>query len=83
MRVSTDLRDARISYGLAAVCLVAGVLLVGLGAYSSMPGACGNETGCLGGRDATPLTGIAVGSGLVGMAYAAWRKGRRLSAPTS
>lgn len=73
-------RDARISYGLALVCLIAGGLLLGLAFYSSTPGACGRETGCLGGRDATPLTGIAVGAGLLGIAYAAWRKGRRLSA---
>ena len=44
------------------------------------PGACGRESGCLGGRDATPLTGIAVGSGLLGVAWAAWRKARALRA---
>ena len=77
---ATRHRDARISYGLALVCLVTGVLLVGLAAYSMSPGACGNETGCTGGRDATPLTGIAVGSGLVGVAWAAWRKARALRA---
>lgn len=81
--MSTDRRDARISYVLAAVCLVAGLVLLGFAFVSSSPGACGRETGCLGGRDATPLTGIAVGSGLVGIAYAAWRKGRRLSSAPS
>jgi len=77
---STRRRDARISLGLAIVCLVAGAVLVTLAAYSMSPGACGRESGCLGGRDATPLTGIAVGSGLLGVAWAAWRKARALRA---
>ena len=77
---ATRVRDARISYGLALACLVSGLLLVAFAAYSMSPGACGNETGCTGGRDATPLTGIAVGSGLLGVAWAAWRKGRALAA---
>lgn len=77
---ATRHRDARISYGLALVCLVTGLILVGLAAYSMSPGACGNENGCTGGRDATPLTGIAVGAGLLGIAYAAWKKGRALRA---
>lgn len=77
---STANRDARISLGLAAACLVTGLAMIGLATYSMSPGACGNETGCAGGRDATPLTGIAVGSGLVGVAWAAWRKARVLRA---
>ena len=79
MEQSTAARDARISYVLAAACLLTGLALLAFAFYSSTPGACGRETGCLGGRDATPLTGIAVGSGLLGVAYAAWRKGRRLN----
>ena len=75
---ATAPRDARISIGLAIVCLATGLLMIALAAYSMSPGACGNETGCTGGRDATPLTGIAVGSGLVGVAWAAWRKARAL-----
>lgn len=78
---ATRPRDARISYGLAAVCLIAGLALVSLAAYSMSPGACGNENGCTGGRDATPLTGIAVGGVLLGVAWAAWKKGRALSSP--
>ena len=77
---STFRRDARISLGLALACLVSGAAMVGLAAYSMSPGACGLESGCLGGRDATPLTGIAVGSGLLGIAWAAWRKSRALQA---
>lgn len=77
---TTATRDARISLVLAIACLVTGVAMIGLAAYSMSPGACGRETGCTGGRDATPLTGIAVGSGLVGMAWAAWRKSRALRA---
>lgn len=77
---ATAPRDARISIGLALVCAITGLILVGLAAYSMSPGACGNETGCTGGRDATPLTGIAVGAGLLGVAYAAWRKSRALTA---
>lgn len=75
---STAARDARISLVLALVCALTGALMIGLAAYSMTPGACGRETGCLGGRDATPLTGIAVGSGLLGIAWAAWRKARSL-----
>ena len=71
-------RDARISIALALVCAITGIVMIGLAAYSMSPGACGNENGCTGGRDATPLTGIAVGSGLVGVAWAAWRKARAL-----
>lgn len=77
---ATAPRDARISLALALACLVTGLAMIGLAAYSMSPGACGNETGCTGGRDATPLTGIAVGSGLVGVAWAAWRKARTLRA---
>lgn len=76
--MTTAPRDARISYGLALACAVAGIAMVLLAAWSMSPGACGRDTGCTGGRDATPLTGIAVGSGLLGVAYAAWRKGRTL-----
>jgi len=75
---TTAARDARISLGLAIACAIAGLAMIALAAYSMSPGACGRETGCLGGRDATPLTGIAVGSGLVGIAWAAWRKARAL-----
>lgn len=74
----TARRDARISIGLALACAIAGAAMVVLAAWSMTPGACGRETGCLGGRDATPLTGIAVGSGLLGVAWAAWRKARAL-----
>jgi hypothetical protein len=81
--MSTHTRDARISYGLALACVVTGVALILLASWSMTPGACGRETGCLGGRDATPLTGIAVGSGLLGVAYAAWRKGRALATAVS
>jgi len=76
---ATRPRDARISYTLALVSLVVGLTMIALGAYSSMPGSCGYEAGCPGGRDATPLTGIGLGSIMVGTAYAAWRKGRSLS----
>ena len=81
--MTTQVRDARISYGLALLCAIAGVALLSFAAYSMTPGACGRDTGCLGGRDATPLTGIAVGSILLGVAYAAWRKGRALSRSSS
>lgn len=81
--MTTDGRDARISFGLALVCALVGLALIGFAAYSMTPGACGRETGCLGGRDATPLTGIAVGSGLLGVAWAAWKKGRTLSRSSS
>lgn len=77
---TTAPRDARISLGLALACAVTGLAMVLLAAYSMTPGACGRDTGCLGGRDATPLTGIAVGSTLLGVAYAAWRKARALRA---
>lgn len=71
-------RDARISLGLAVACAAAGLAMLVLATIAMMPGSCGNETGCAGGRDATPLTGIAVGSGLLGIAWAAWRKRRAL-----
>lgn len=77
---TTAPRDARISYTLAAVCLTIGLIMVALSLYSMSPGACGNPTGCTGGRDATPLTGLGVGAGLLGVGYAAWRKGRALAA---
>lgn len=76
--MSTAGRDARISLVLATICLVVGLILLGLGVYSSLPGSCGRPEGCPGGRDATPLTGIAVGSGLLGVAWAALRKARAL-----
>lgn len=72
-------RDARISIVLAIACGIVGVAMLALAVYSTTPGACGRPTGCPGGRDATPLTGIAVGSGLLGVAWAAWRKARGLS----
>jgi hypothetical protein len=76
--MTTTPRDTRISYGLALICLIAGMALIMLAAWSMSPGACGRETGCTGGRDATPLTGLAVGAILLGIAYAAWRKARNL-----
>lgn len=76
---ATRSRDARISIGLAVACLLTGLTMIALAAWAMSPGACGNPTGCTGGRDATPLTGIAVGSGLVGVAWAAWRKSRALT----
>jgi hypothetical protein len=79
--VTTNARDARISYALALLCALAGLTLTAFAAYSMTPGACGRDTGCLGGRDATPLTGIAVGAILLGVAWAAFRKGRALSTP--
>lgn len=78
--MSTAPRDARISLVLAIVFLVLGLTMVALAAYSSLPGSCGREAGCPGGRDATPLTGIAVGSGMLGVAWAAYRKSRTLRA---
>lgn len=80
--MSTDARDAQISVGLALVCLVTGLTMLALAVYSSLPGSCGRPEGCPGGRDATPLTGIAVGSGLLGVSWAAWRKARVLRATT-
>ncbi|HVM45861.1 MAG TPA: hypothetical protein VM582_08000 [Candidatus Thermoplasmatota archaeon] len=75
---ATAPRDARISLGLALACALTGLVMLAFASYSMMPGSCGRETGCLGGRDATPLTGIAVGSVLLGVAWAAWRKSRAL-----
>lgn len=75
---TTAPRDARISIALALACAITGLAMIVLASYSMSPGACGRENGCTGGRDATPLTGIAVGSVLLGVAYAAWRKARAL-----
>ena len=80
MEEQTAPRDARISYTLAIVCIVAGAAMIGSAAYAMTPGACGHADGCLGGRDATPLTGIAVGAGLVGAGIAAGMKARALRA---
>ncbi|HUR69739.1 MAG TPA: hypothetical protein VM370_10890 [Candidatus Thermoplasmatota archaeon] len=76
--MTTAPRDARISLALAIVCVLVGLLMIGLGIYSSSPGACGRAEGCPGGRDATPLTGIGVGAILLGVGWAAWRKARAL-----
>lgn len=59
---------------LGVIAFLLGLAMVVLAWISSMPGACGNETGCTGGRDATPLTGIAVGAALLGASFAAARK---------
>lgn len=78
----TSRRDARISWALAVACGVAGLAMLVLASISMMPGSCGQASGCAGGRDATPLTGIAVGSGLMGIAWAAARKARALGRET-